>query len=233
LVKYFDINKLEVSWFSLPTNHINCFPDSIFNLSIERLLQHNIYDKQIDFNDIQNILSSNRCNQFRDILEVNKFRVRISKRNKKTKSLKNIGIPYTEYSDHNNSYRQDSQSRLNNGILTINDKKIISELKLKPDEVASYSDGFHSSLSDLKLFQLFPKKEVKRSIKPILFNAIVGKVNTINYFHSLYFFPGNTLKLINDYKIETNFYSFYESFINFLELSMFEISSNKLHDQEV
>lgn len=233
LVKYFDINKLEVSWFSLPTNYINCFPDSIFNLSIERLLQDNSYNRQIDFNDIQNILSSNRCNHFRDILKITKFKVRISKQNKKIKAVKNIGVPYTEYSDDSKSYKQDSQSRLKNGTLTINDKKVISELKLKPHEVASYSDGFYSSLSDLKLFQLFPKKEIKRSIKPILFNAIVGKVRISNYFYSLFFFPGNTMKLINDYKIETNFDSFYESFITFLELSMFEVNLNKLYDKEI
>lgn len=233
LFSTFDVDELHISWFNLPSNYINHFPDSIFNLSMKRLLEYHRYNREIDFNEIENIISSNRCNAFRDILEITKFRVRIPKRNNKIKALRNCGIAYTEYSDDNKSYKQDSQSRLNNGILTIKDKKIISKLKLKPEVVAGYSDGYYSSLSELKLFQIFPKKEIKKSIKPILYNAIVGKVNTNNSFHNLYYFPGNTLKLINDYRIESNYNSLYESFTNFLEFSMFEVNSNKTHEQEV
>lgn len=221
----FDIEELHISWFNLPSNYINHFPDSIFNLSMKRLLKYYRPNREIDFNEIENVISSNRCNEFRDILEITKFRVRIPKRNKKIKALRNSGIAYIEYSDNSNAYKQDSQSRLNNGILTIKDKKIISERKLKPEIVAGYSDGYFSSLSDLKLFQIFSKKEIKESIKPILYNAIVGKMNTINSFHNLYYFPGNTLKLIYDYRIEINYNSLYESFLDFLELSMFEFNS--------
>lgn len=233
LIQSFDIEELHISWFTLPSKYIDHFPDTLFNYSMERVLKYHRHNREINFNEIENVISSNRCNEFKRILEITKFRVRIQKGNNKVKALKKSGINYTEYSDDSNSYKQDSQSRLNNGILTIEDKKIIIERKLKPEVVAGYSDGFYSSLSDLKLFQVFPKNEIKKSIKPILYNAIVGKVNTINSFHNLYYFPGNALKLINDYKIEANYDSLYESFTNFLELSMFEINPNKPHEQEV
>lgn len=233
LINTFDIEELHISWFTLSSKYIDQFPDIIFNISMKGLLKYHSHNREIDFNEVENVISSSRCDEFRSILEITKFRVRIPKRSNKIRILKKNRIAYTEYIDDSNSYKQDSQSRLNNGILTIEDKKIIIERKLKPEVVAGYSDGFYSSLSDLKLFQVFPKNEIKKSIKPILYNAIVGKVNTINSFHNLYYFPGNALKLINDYKIEANYDSLYESFTNFLELSMFEINPNKPHEQEV
>jgi hypothetical protein len=233
LINTFDIEELHISWFTLSSKYIDQFPDIIFNISMKGLLKYHSHNREIDFNEVENVISSSRCDEFRSILEITKFRVRIPKRSNKIRILKKNRIAYTEYIDDSNSYKQDSQSRLNNGILTIEDKKIIIERKLKPEVVAGYSDGFYSSLSDLKLFQVFPKNEIKKSIKPILYNAIVGKVNTINSFHNLYYFPGNTLKLINDCKIEANYDSLYESFTNFLELSMFEINPNKPHEQEV
>jgi hypothetical protein len=233
LIQYFDIEELHISWFTLQSKYIDYFPDNLFNYSMARVLEYHRHNREINFNEIENIISSNRCNEFKRILEITKFRVRIQKGNNKVKALKKSGINYTEYSDDSNSYKQDSKSRLNNGILTIKDKKIISEHKLKPEEVAGYSDGFYSSLSDLNLFEVFPKNEIRKKIKPILYNAIVGKVNSINSFHSLYYFPGNTLKLMNDYIIEVNYNSLYESFTDFLELSMFEINANKPHEHEI
>jgi len=233
LINTFDIEELHISWFKLPSKYVDHFPDVIFNVSMKKLLKYHSHNREIDFNEVENVISSNRSDEFRIILEITKFRVRIPKGNNKIKALKKCGIAYTVYSDDINSYKQDSQSRLNTGILTIKDKKIIIEKKLKPEVVAGYSDGYYSSLSDLNLFQVFPKKEIRKCIKAILYNAIVGKVNTFNSFHTLYYYPGNTLKLINDYKIEANYDLLYESFTNFLELSMFEINSNKPHEQEV
>lgn len=232
LITSFDIEELQISWFTLPSKYINRFSDEIFNLSMKRILEYHRHNKEIDFNEIENIINSNRCDEFRKILDITKFSVRISKGNNKIKTLRKREIAFTEYIDESNSYKKDNQSRLNNGILTIGDQKIIIEKKLKPEIVAGYADGFYSSLSDLKLFQVFPKNDIKKKIKPILYNAIIGKINTFNSFHNLYYFPGNTLKLINDYKIEANYNSLYESFTNFLELSMFEINSNNPHEQE-
>lgn len=226
LISTFDIEELNISWFTLPSKYIDHFPDILFNLSMKRLLKYDIHNNEIDFNEVKNVISSSRCDELRRILEITKFRVRIPKGNSKIKALKKNGIAYTEYSDDSNTYKQDSQSRLNNGILTIEDKKIISERNLMPEVVAGYSDGYFSALSNLNLFEVFPEDEIKKRIKPILYNAIIGKVNKISSFHNLYYFPGNTLKLLCDYSIESNYNSFYESFTNFLDLSMFEINSN-------
>jgi len=233
LINTFDIEELHISWFTLPSKYIDQFSDIIFNISMKGLLKYHSHNREIDFNEVENVISSNRCDEFRSILEITKFRVRIPKRSNKIMKLKKNRIAYTEYSDDDNSYKQDSQARLNSGILTIRDKKIIIEKKLKPENVAGYSDGFYSSLSDIKLFQIFPKNEIRKSIKPILYSAIVGKVNTINSFHYLYYFPGNILKLISDYKIEADYDMLFKSFTSFLELSMFEIDSNKPLEQEV
>ena len=233
LADTFDIDELHVSWFTLPTNYINNFPDNLFNLSMNSLLKYQRNNRDIDFDEIENIMGSNRWEEFKRIIEITKFRVRISKGNKQIKALKKTGIAYYEFSSDNNSHEQNSQSRFNYGILTIQDKKLIIEKKLKPQVVAGYSDGFYSTLSDLNLFKLFPKNDIRKDINSILYSGLVSKVKSIDSFHSLYYFPGNILKLVNDYKIKSNYKSMYKSFKNYLELSMFEIKSINPDEQEM
>jgi hypothetical protein len=222
IVKTFDIEPLHVQWFTLPSKFINRFPDRMFNISMKRILEYH-HSGQIDLNEVINVIQSNRCDELKFILDLTKCRVRIEKGSKQIGTLRKKKIPYLEYANDTKSPRQNGRQRLNDGILTARDKKLILKQNMKPEDVAGFSDGWHSTLADVNLFKVFARNRVRKSIKSILFNALVGKVNSINSFHYLYYFPGNIPKLVSDFEIDTDLRVLFESFKGFMELSGFDV----------
>jgi len=224
LVETFDIDELHISWFNLPTKYVNQFPDILFNISMEQLLKYNSHNRHIDFGEIENVVRSNKCDDLRFILNLTKFDIRIQRGDKQIHTLSKKNIPFTEYVvDDLSRYRHNSGQRLSNGILTSREKKLIIEKKFRPEDVAGFSDGNYSTLADISLFSVFSQNEVKKSIRRILYNGLIGKVNSINSFHNLYYFPGNVLKLMSYYKIQADFNNLFECFAKFISLSMFDI----------
>ncbi len=223
LISNFDIDQLHISWFDLSARYINHLPDMLFHASMMNVLKYHNYNRQIELNEVGNVIRSNRCAEFREILELTRYSIRVPRGSKQINTLTKKRIPITEYEDDSKRYSQSSQQRLNNGVLTSTNKRMIIEKNMKPEEVAGFSNGYYSTLSDISLFRGFDKKEVKRRIKPILHNAMIGKVSSINSFHYLYYFPGNVPQLIDDFGIEVDYQKLFRSFSLFIELSMFEI----------
>lgn len=227
LLATYNIKELHISWFTLDSKYINRFPDSLFEFSMKELLrQHS--SGEIDFVEIENAIRSDRCDEIRTILEITSFSVR-AKGSKEVNFLKRNRIPLREYADEMASYRQSSQQRLASGILTQQDKKMIVEKGLKPETVAGLGDGNYSTLANVSLFEAFAKSTIRRSVKPILYHALVGRVDSLKSFHSLFYFTGNLPKLLDEYGIEADFGRLFESFRRYLELSMFEIDSASTH----
>lgn len=224
LISNLDLRELHISWFTLSSKYINRFPNRLFEFSMKKLLRYHS-SLEVDFDDIENAILSNRRDEVRRILEITKVRVR-AKGNKQVGFLKRNGIPFAEYTDDTSPYRQNSEERLANGILTAKDRKIIAEKNLTPENVAALGDENYSTLADISLFEAFPKDRIRKSIKSILYNALVGKVNSLNSFHNLYYFPGNVPKLVADYKVEADCKKLFESFRKYMKLSMFEIDSS-------
>ncbi len=219
LLATYNINDLHISWFTLHAKYINRFPNNLFEFSMKQLLRiHN--SREIDFVEVENAIRSNRCDEVRRILEITKFSVRATS-SKQVSFLKRNRISLREYADQMSSHRQNSQERLASGILTERDKKIIVERHLKPETVAGLGDGNYSTLANVKLFRVFSKDRIRKNIKPILYHALIGKVNTLNSFHNLFHFPGNLPKLLAEYKVDADYDKLFESFKRYLELSMF------------
>jgi hypothetical protein len=223
LVDTYNIDDLHISWFTLQSKYINRFPDSLFEFSMKELLRYHS-SREIDFVDVENVIRSNRYAEVKRILEIAKFSVR-AKGRKQVDFLKRNRIPLREYADEMLSHRQNSQERLASGILTERDKKIIVERNLKPETVAGLGDGDYSTLANVSLFKVFPKDRIRKNIKPILYHALIGKVNSLDSFHNLFYFPGNLPKLLAEYEVDADYDKLFESFKKYMELSMFEIDS--------
>lgn len=221
LVSSYDLTELRISWFTLTSKYINHFPHRLFEFSMKEVLRYH-YSQEIDFDEIENAIRSKRRDEVRRILEITKVKVR-AKGTKQIDFLKRNRIPFAPYNDDTSSYRQNSQQRLASGILTAKDRKIIVEKNLTPEDVAALGDGHYSTLADISLYKAFPKDQIRKSIKSILYYALVGKVNSLNSFHNLFYFPGNVPKLLADYKVEADYKKLFESFRKYMKLSMFEI----------
>jgi hypothetical protein len=227
LVNNFDTNDLHISWLSLPSQYINRLPDSVFHGSLKDIVTYHRSNKQIDLNEVDTIIQSKRSDDFRQVLMFTGYSVRVLRGSRQVPALRKRGIPVTEFDDETKAYRHSSEQRFASGILTSRDRKVILAKKLKPEVVAGFADGNHATLSDIALFRIFDEHQVKRLIKTILHNALVGKVHSINAFHYLYYFPGNVLRLLHNFGIEADYKNLFSKFTMFLELSMFRIPAEQ------
>ena len=96
----------------------------------------------------------------------------------------------------------------------------LNDNNLSATKISGYLDGNYSALTDIEIFKIYPKEDVSKNLKEILYNAILGKASNINMYGNLYYFIGNLPKLIHEYGIESNVVELYKSFNLFLELSL-------------
>lgn len=227
----FDFDNLNVSWLELPSKYISTLPDYIFQSALKKVLGYHSYNKEIDCNEVINVFDSIRKEELKYVLNLTRYKLRISKSHPKIEELKRENIGIVESTPDNDlNYDKSSVSRYNQGILYYEDKDFILEENLKSFEVAGFSNGNYAVFSDLDFYKLFDKDDIRKNIKQILYNAILGKVKSINSFCSLYYFLGNLPKIAADFEIETDFEKLFDSFLSFLNLSMLKLNRNNLDD---
>lgn len=225
--KNFDIEELRIDWLMLPTIYINKIGDRIYNLAINELVRYHHNSLSIRLAEVVNVLHSNR---FKDIEStLNLFKIKISYKGseeKITKRFKKTNLRFEKEAENENEseYKQTSQERFDGGILSIEDIDFIKEKQLKPYDIAMFSDGNYTSLSDIDIFEMYDKKQVSYNFKKILYNTLINKTKSINYFYSLYYHPGNVLSMIAIYRNDKELKTAIRSFKKFIDLSMFELN---------
>ena len=213
--------ELEISWLDLPSQYINILPNRIFNQASKSLIKYNVRSREIKFEEIVNIYHSNRWMMFQEGLKLFRFAIIMSGNEKEFDDLKDSGFFIKiESSSKKKVSVSDKNYRFNNGILTASDKNYIIEKGLTLLEVAGYTNGNHSSLAELEIFDVFDKNEIKSNLSSIIYNAILGKINSINMYGSLYYLVGNIPRLVKDYDNEQSLIEMYDSFNTFLKLSL-------------
>lgn len=224
ILEYFHPSNLSISWFLLPSEYINVLPDLVYNLEKANKIKYHRTNRKIPYDEIENLLDSNRLQQFRNDLAFYRYSIDIEEKNPAIKKLKRLKIPYQTHKDQNYIHTESSAlSRLEQGIIDDKNKEVINVKKLKSYEVAAFSDGNYSALSNPDIFQVFGKDDIKANIKEIIYNAMTSRLRAIDHFHILWPFPGNLIKLLNDNEVVDNFDSLFQSFNVFLNMSMFDL----------
>jgi hypothetical protein len=225
LEKNFEIRELSIEWFKLPTKYINRLEEPTYNIAENRLMEYN-QSCTINLEDIENVLHSNYFSNLEFTLNLFKFKIRF-KENQRITVLKFNQLNFQEPSDKkendNDKYKQTSLQRFERGILTFKDLEFIKKKQLKSYEVAKYSDGNYTSLPEIDIFKIFDKKEINENFQEILYNSLVNKTKSINYFYTLYYHPGNILTMIKIYRNDKEFKEAFLSFKKYIELSMFSL----------
>ncbi|MDD5015972.1 MAG: hypothetical protein PHW73_12915 [Atribacterota bacterium] len=116
--------------------------------------------------------------------------------------------------------KPDPNEYFNQGILGSEDINFIKENKLDMTEIVGYPNGYYSLFSDLNIYKIYEIEELKKNTKTILYNAILGKIKSINMYGNVYYFVGNIPKFLIDFDINYNFNKLCNSFMKFLELSL-------------
>lgn len=225
----FDVKDLSISWLDLPEDYINVMPNHIFQYALTRILKSHYYNKKINFKDIANVLNSVRVQELKNVLSMFKYKINVEEKSPEVKILKSKAIDFVTFPKDKISakIKSDSISRFKQGILKSEDEMLIKEKALLSYQVAGFANSNYSALADSDIFKLFSNEDIRKNINLILYNAMMGKMESIASFHLLYFYPGNLLKIIDDNEIEIDYPLFFKSFISFLELSLF---NTELHN---
>ncbi|WP_278554628.1 NACHT domain-containing protein [Elizabethkingia bruuniana] len=226
LEKNFETKDLYVDWFKLPVEYINTLSKRTYNIEEINLLRYNMRSS-IPIEEVENVLHSNKLKKLKSSLDF--FRLSISykksERNKITDKLRKTKLRFEEIAETDNydDSIKTSQQRFDNGILTLDDKEFIKEKKLKPYDIANFSNGYYTSLSEVDIFKIFEAKEISYHFKKIIHNSLINKTMSIDYFYAVYYHPGNILAMIKQYRSDKEYKSAIKSFQRFIELSMFEL----------
>jgi len=225
----FDVMDLTISWLDLPTSYINMLPDHLFQYALKEILRRHNYNKEIDFRDIANVLDSVRAEELKAVLAMLKYKIRVEEKRPEIKILKSRSINFVTFPQDKITakIRNNSTKRYKQGILKKEDEKLIQEKALQSYQVAGFANGNYSALADSDIFKLFSREDIRKNIKLILYNAMMGKMESLSSFYDVYLYPGNLLKIVDDNEIEIDYGHFFKSFTSFLELSLFD---TVLHD---
>lgn len=223
LEKY-NLDNIKLDWFSLPTKYINTFSDKTYNYALNQLLSYH-RSGWVELRDIKNVLLSRKIKDIELAMSIVNLKIRAEKSDPILDKLKNNKLFFDIYDDTDkDKYKINSYERYKTGILNYDDLDFIKQNNLTPQEIAKFSDGNYASLSDVKLYEIFEKKEITKNFQEILFNAIIGKTLNIDYSYSLYYLPGNILNMINNYRNIGEFERAKDSFLKFLKLSLLNIN---------
>ena len=219
VIELYDLDELNISWFDLPPNHISEFPEKVFNYAVNTLWKQNRINHEVDFKDIANVFYSSKWSDLLKHLKFFKFKIRISDNALELEKLEKSGITVMKQKEEHEKINP-SDYRYKEGILDSRDEKFIIEKGLSSTEVSGYLNGNYAALKDLKIYQIYPKEEITKNLKEIIYNAVLGKIRSINSYGSMFYLVGNLPKLIDDYGNEKDVYDFHKSFEGFLELSL-------------
>ena len=224
----YDIGDLEISFFDLPAKFIDSFPDRVFNFAMGKLLNYHHYRKSIDFEEIENAFYSKVWERITNILKNLEYKIKIPETHPLLNRLKkyDVVLELEPSKDDKLKYEEGSIDRYNRGILDSEDVDFIKEKKLDITEVAGCINGYYFLFSDLNIFKIYKIEEVKKNIKSILYNAILGKIRSINTYGYVCYFVGNIPRFLIDFDIDENFNELYSSFKKFLELSLLTNKGN-------
>jgi hypothetical protein len=226
LEENFEVENMSLQWFQLPAEYIDSISERTYNLEENNILRYHRPSSSIPIEEIENVLYSNKSEKL--IATLDFFRTSISYNSSQSDTINKISkkskLRFKKLIETNtyNGFIKNSQEYFDKGILFMEDNNFIKAKNLKPYDIAKFSDPHHSSLSNVDIFKIYDTKQVNYYFKKILYFSLINK-NKSNYFHSLYYHPGNILTMIKHYRGDKEFKKAIRSFQKFMELSMFEI----------
>lgn len=225
LEQNFDVTELNVEWFDLPKAYINIINENTFYYQLFELIRRHSYNKTISFAEIKNALCSKRLADIESVFERSEILIKYKTTEKKFVSKFNgKRLLFSESVEEKNYHSTENATKnFERGILDPDNKRFIQKNRLKATEIAKYADENYTSLSDVRIFDIYPPKEVSKNLKEILYNSLIRKTNSTKYFHNIYYHPGNVLALINKFSTTMIFYKAVKSFEKFINLSLFDI----------
>lgn len=214
----FDLDELKVEWFRLPADHIDQFPDFLFNFSLNKIFRYHSSSKSIPLDELENVLSSKRRQELIKILRLLYFRIEVGQDDlERIKSFTADNIPFKIMEKDRYNQEKDDQKSFEEGILNHRNAYLIKEKGLLPRQVASMSDGNYWAPNLSEFISYFDKETLASDLKM----AIHAIITTRRYddFRYLVQGPEDLVRICYACDIELDYSIFYQLFKRYLDIS--------------
>ncbi len=227
ILSLYRMNDLQIQWLDLPANFIDSIPEELFKIELNKLINYGSYNKQIDYEEIKNVFESKYKNELLRNLEFMHYIIKISESSPMINELKKLNLPLEILKNKEENSNDSSISRYNDGILTNKDIDFIEENNISLLEISGFTDGNYNVFAELEIFSLYPKEDLTKNIRAILYISTIAKIRKIEKFGLLKYFIGNLPKFLLDLDVHEDYEKLYKSFNKFLKLSLL-IESDKI-----
>lgn len=212
LLSEFNFRDLKISWLLLPSEFIDALPQEVFYYELGEQMNYHSSSKSIELYDVINAIKSNKLWLLKRDFGWANFKIRAKSNNSEIAILKKVGLQAEIYEPE--SYERD----IEHGQKDSTNDKIPSLI-----EVARTPSSNYAALPEPESFHLFTADEIQENICEIFFNGITAKPKNFNSFNNPFSLPGSMIKIIADADLAADYYSLFQSFVSFLELSHYKL----------
>jgi hypothetical protein len=219
----FEIDDLRISWFDLNPEYVNVLPYELYIKEVIKLFNYHHYNHEIELRELKNVLHSDWLETIKKNLRIAKFYITVKLSDPGLLFLENNNIPYKIQPEEQQYKETTVQELFDRGII---DKRNIDSAIQKgfdPETIAQYSNGNGWAFAHPEFFQRFPITEIRSKLQLILYNFFTARSQSIDYFHSVFLLPGNIIRLIEDCNAEEDLRVLFDTYREYLELSMFDV----------
>lgn len=223
----FPLKTLKVSWFKLPSEFLEMMPGYVYEYEVTEQLRYHSHSRDIPVTELRNLFSTKWLSRIKKDLDTFGFKIALDDGDEQAKFLTAQQILYkvnpvdTRYMD-----RQTPHERFQAGILDDRNAFLIVDMGLTPTETSLMADGNYDSLADPSIYNVFQRQVLREEMKTILFNLLTSRSGQSGSFNATWLLPGNILRLLSDTSMPIDFNSLFESFKEYLSLSMLEFEND-------
>ncbi len=198
----------------LNIDKINEIPKEIFLTKMEEHLGFLYWHPELDYMKYKNVFNSFHKENFVEFLKL--FRVKIYNCPQSVKIESDL-LEF-DYGD-DTPVEQSNERAIDKGYLSIEDLEYIKMKNISLKELAEFLDGWHSKFPIAEVFMIYGEKEFAKQIQDILYISIL-KARTKFGDGNYYYYIPNVLKLIKYIKKENELSKMFDSFMDFLKISL-------------
>jgi len=225
ILKRFNIQDLHIPWFLLKPDYLNVLPMSVYRQEFDQQLDYHYSHREIDVQDVENVLLSNKVDYLLQDLKSARFTVSLKEGDNRVDLLAKLNVKYIQHKESYSYQEKSGQERYEQGILDHKNQEIIQTHQLTAPDVALFGDGYYTALANPEIYRYFKPEVLRSEMISILFNALIGKTTSSAAFNVTWLMPGTIIKLMADAHMDEEIRELFDSLVSYLELSMFKIET--------
>lgn len=207
LAKQFWNNKIILT--DLDVNKINLLSeDIVINYFMKHIVGYHMPSKNIDYNDLYNLLESKYSKKVKKILNYYNFQI---------DSINVDDFDFDNYEKKDSYTPKPFEER---DYIIKNDSEKLRQNNISCIELAKYVDGWHNTLPYIELYDIYPTEDIQNKIHEIVYNSCFS-YKIFNMYANRSEMLGNYLMLLDRYSVsEVDWDKLYDCFFKFLNLSL-------------